>query len=199
MLLGSPEVYRGSLMSRSRAATPTATAAPVGSRRRRRAGRIIGGGAVIAAFGVFAGSAVGDAGPSIVSTSNVVVTLPLGGFPLQPVEPVGSYRLVRGVQVTADCQPVAPATTCQLRVSLIAVQLAKNGLPVRSKVRLATSLASFSPLQQTVMVYFSLSHPILNILYQYDPRCYATADPFAPSGQLQPRLTVRSQATVQIR
>ncbi len=186
-------------MSKRRGFGPNATGAHAGGRRGRQARRIIIGGAVIAAFGVLAGPAVGAATPSIVSTSILSVTLPPGGFPLQPVEPIGSYRLVRGVQVTADCQPVAPATTCQLRVTLIAAQLTKQGLPTRNKPILATSSATVSPLQPTVMVYFSLSHPILNILYQYgDPRCYATAVPLAPSGQLQHRLAVSSPATVEI-
>lgn len=187
-------------MSKRRAVGPNATGGAVSPRHRQQARRIIGRGAVIAALGVLAGPAVGAASPPIVSTSNVGVTLPDGGFPLQPAEPTGSYRLVRGVQVTADCQPVAPANTCPLRVALIAARLAKQGLPTRDNFRLATSAATLSPLQQTVLVYFSLSHSVLNILYQYDdPRCYATAGPLTPSGQLQPRLTVRSPQTVQIR
>jgi hypothetical protein len=186
-------------MSKRRGFGPNATGAPAGSRRGRRARRIVIGGAVIAALGVFAGPAAGAAGPSVVSTSSVGVKLPTAGFPLQPLEPIGSYRLVRGVQVSADCQPVAPATTCQLRVTLIAAQLAKQGLPTRDRFTLATSLATLSPMQETATVYFSLAHPILNILYQYgDPRCYAIAAPLASSGQLQHHLAVRSQATVEI-
>jgi hypothetical protein len=186
-------------MSMRRPAGLQATGASVG-RRRRHARSIVGGGAVIAALGVLAGPAVGAAGPVVVSAANVRVSLPDEGFPLQPVEPIGSYRLVRGVQVTADCQPKAPATKCQLRVALIVDQLAKQGLPTRDNFPLATSTITLSPVQQTVMVYFSLSHPVLNILYQYDdPRCYATAAPLGPSGELQHSLTVRSRSTVQIR
>lgn len=177
-------------MSQKRPDRPIATGGGFGTRCHRAAGVLVAGVVLSSVAAVLAGPALGAA---------VQVSAPSQGFPIKPTEPTRPWKLKRAVTVTANCQPPGSATSCPATFTLFAQQLGPTaGLPTipnPTQLSKITNVSVPAGQQQTVPLRFTLSRPILNLIYKYgDPRCYVlaviTSGP--ASNQAQPQLISES-------